>query len=209
MQSTTRFHDGITNPILEETDFVFHHPIAFHPANRVFNADSDRRDPPIAFHPANRVFNADSDRRDPPIGGFLGGSEFPPTGFFLGLEERDPLLEESLEALLLIQAAARWQGIARQLRQALIRRFAFTGMAQEANMTRLIDHEEVFERVTLLLATVILLLLFGICRAVDRTFGAIMPKRGVVDLPSVACVSNIAAHSAAVRAGSSSWSAKA
>jgi hypothetical protein len=40
------------------------------------------------------------------------------------------------------------------------------------------DHEEVFERVTLLLATVILLWLFWIVRAVDRTFGALMPKRG-------------------------------
>ena len=55
---------------------------------------------------------------------------------------------------------------------------------------------------TLLLAAVIFLLLFGIARAMDRTFGTIMPKRGVVDPPSVACVSNIAANSAAVRAGS-------
>ena len=82
-------------------------------------------------------------------------------------------------------------------------------MAQAAHVTGLVDHEEVFERVTLLLATVICLLLFGIGRAVDRTFGAIMPKRGVADPPSVECVSNIAANSAAVRAGSSSGSAKA
>jgi len=42
MQATTRFHDSITNPILEEADFVFHDPIAFHPTNGVFNPDSDR-----------------------------------------------------------------------------------------------------------------------------------------------------------------------
>jgi GNAT superfamily N-acetyltransferase len=184
MQATTCFHNGVPNPVLQEADFVFH--------------DS------IAFHPANGMFDADADGRDPTIGRFFRGREVPSTRCFLGLEDRDPILEESLEALLLIQTAARWQGIARQLRQALIRRFAFTSVAQEANVTRLSDHEEVFERVALLLATVILLLLFGICRAVDRTFGAIMPKRGVVDLPSVACVSNIAANSAAVRAGSSS-----
>ena len=76
-------------------------------------------------------------------------------------------------------------------------------------MTGFSDHEEVFERVTLLLAAVIFLLLFGIGRAVDRTFSAIMPKRGVVDLPSVACGLNIAANSATVRAGSNSRSAKA
>jgi hypothetical protein len=44
---------------------------------------------------------------------------------------------------------------------------------------------------------------------VDRTFSAIMPTRGVVELPSAVRVSNIAAHSAVVRAGSRSWSATA
>jgi hypothetical protein len=76
-------------------------------------------------------------------------------------------------------------------------------------MTGLGKHEEVVARVTLLLAAVIFLLLFGIDRAVDRTFSAIMPKRGVVALPPVAGVLNIAANSAAVRAGSRSWSSKA
>ena len=76
-------------------------------------------------------------------------------------------------------------------------------------MTALSDHEEVFERVTLLLATVVFLWLFGICRALNRTFGAIMPKRGVVELPSVVYVSNMSANAVAVRAGSSSWSSKA
>ena len=139
----------------------------------------------------------------------LRGREFSSRRFFLGLDNGDVLQAESLEALILIQTAARWQGIPSQLCQALIRCFTFIGVAQEAYVTRRSDHEEVFARVTLLLATVILLLFSGICRAVDRTFGAIMPKRGVVDLPSGACVSNIAANSAAVRAGSRSWSAKA
>ena len=49
-------------------------------------------------------------------------------------------------------------------------------MTQEAHVTGLMNHEEVFERVTLLLAAVIFLLLFGIGRAVDRTFSPIMPK---------------------------------
>jgi hypothetical protein len=63
--------------------------------------------------------------------------------------------------------------------------------------------------VTRLLPTVIFLWLFGSGRAVERTFSAIMPNRGVVDLPSVAGVLNIAANAAAVRAGSSSGSAQA
>ena len=189
MQATTCFHDSVPNPSLQQADFIFHDPVAFHPANGMFNADTDGGDPTI--------------RR------FLRGCELPSRRCFLGLEDRDAILEEALEALILIQATAGWQAIARFLGQTLIRRFTFTGVAQEAHMTRLSDHEEVFERVTLLLATVIRLLLFGICGAMDRTFGAIMPKRGVVAPPSVSCVANIAANSAAVRAGSSSWSAKA
>jgi hypothetical protein len=80
---------------------------------------------------------------------------------------------------------------------------------QEADVTGLIDHEEVLDPVALLLAAVVVLLVLRIDGAVDQSLSAIMPKRGAVDLPSVACVANIAANSAAVRAGSSSWSAKA
>ena len=158
MQATTCFHDGITNTILQETDFIFHHP--------------------IAFHPTNGVFHADSDGGYTTIGRFLKRSKFPATRGFLRLEDCDARQEKPLEALILIQGTAGWQGLACQLCQAFIRRFAFTGVAQEANVTCLSDHEEVFERVTRLLAPVILLLLCGIFRAVERTFGAIMPKKG-------------------------------
>lgn len=149
------------------------------------------------------MFNADSDGGKTTIGRVLRRREFTATRYFLRLEDCDARQEKSLEALILLQATAGGPGIACQLCNAL------TGVTQEATVTRLSDHEEGFECMTLLLATVILWLLFGIFRAVDRTFGAIMPKRGVVDLRSGACVSNIAANSAAVRAGSSSWSAKA
>ena len=188
MQATICFQDGVPNPILQEADVVLHDPVAFHRATGMFDPDADGRDPTL--------------RR------LLRGREFPSTRCVLGLEDREPMLEESLEALILIQAAPGGQGIARQLCPTLSRRFAFTGVAQEAHVTRLMDHEEVFERVTLLLATVILLWLFWIVRAVDRTFGALMPKRGV-DLPSVAGVAHIAANSATVRAGSRSWPAQA
>ena len=42
MQSTTRFHDGIANAVLQETDLVFDKTIAFHTANGMFNTDSER-----------------------------------------------------------------------------------------------------------------------------------------------------------------------
>lgn len=184
MQATTCFHDSVPHAILQEADFVLHDP--------------------VAFHPANRMFDPDTDGRDPPIHGFLRGGEFPSPRCFLGWDDGDPRQAESLEALILIQATARGQGLPRFLGQALIRRVACTRMAQAAHVTGLRDHEEVFERVARLLATVILVLFFGIFRAVDRTFSAIMPTRGVVDLPSVVCGATITVNSAAVRAGSSS-----
>jgi hypothetical protein len=82
MQSTTRFHNGITNAILQETDFVFHNP--------------------LAFHPTKGVFNADSDGGNTTIGRFLRRGEFLPTRFLLGLDNRDAGQDESLEALILI-----------------------------------------------------------------------------------------------------------
>ena len=45
-------------------------------------------------------------------------------------------------------------------------------------MARLMDHDEVFERVALLLATLLLLLFLGNFWALNRAFGSIMPKKG-------------------------------
>jgi len=92
MQPTTCFHHGITNAILQETNFVFHHP--------------------IAFHPTNGVFNADSDGGNPTIGRFFRRSELPATRCFLRLDDRDARQAKSLETLILIQTTARGQGLA-------------------------------------------------------------------------------------------------
>src|SRR5919108_2157490 len=162
MQATTCCHDGVTYPVLQKTAFVLHDPVAFHPTNRGFNPDSDGGNPTI--------------RR------LLRGCEFPATRFFLGLDDRHVVQAEPLEAPILIQAAARWPGIASKLCHTLIRGFAFRGLAQEAHLPGRVDHEEVFERVTRLLAAVIFVLLCGIGRAVARTFSALMPKRGIVAL---------------------------
>jgi hypothetical protein len=108
----------------------------------------------------------------------------------------------------LIETTARWQRITGQIRHALIMRSAFTGSTQAANVTACIAHEEVVERVALLLATVVLLLVFRIGWTLDRAFGPIMPTRGEVEEPSVGCVASRAAKSSAVRAGSHAWAAR-
>jgi hypothetical protein len=52
-------------------------------------------------------------------------------------------------------------------------------------VTGLIDHEEVLDRVALLLAAVVVLLVLGIAGAVDRSLSTIMPKRGDRGIPFV------------------------
>jgi hypothetical protein len=83
MQPTTRFHDSVANPILQEADFVFHDSAAFHPTNRVFNTNS---------HSGNST-----------IGRLLRRGQFPSGWCFLGLDDRDARQEKPLKALILIQ----------------------------------------------------------------------------------------------------------
>jgi hypothetical protein len=158
MQSTTRLHEGVTNAIPQEAYLVFHNP--------------------IAFYTANGVFNTDSDRRDRAIGCFLSWGEFTPRRFFLRLDDGDTVEDKALEPHILVEATAMWQGIALQFSQAFIMCLPFIRGTQEADMTALIDHEEVLDRVALLLAAVVFLLVLGIGGAVDRSLSAIMPKRG-------------------------------
>ena len=101
------------------------------------------------------------------------------------------------------------QGISRQISDAFIVYLALISGAQQANVTGLIDHEQVFDRVALLLATIIFLLVLGISRAVDRAFSAIMPKRGGMGTPSARGLASSMAKSSAVRAGSRSCRANA
>jgi hypothetical protein len=92
-----------------------------------------------------------------------------------------------------------------QIGNALVRHLAFIGRTQETHVTGFIDHEEVFDRVACLLATVILLQVLGIFRAVDGALCTIMPKRGEMDLSFVCVAVSRVANSSAVRAGSKSW----
>ena len=158
MQSTTRLHDGVANTILQEASLIFH----------------DSR----AFHPANGMFNTDSDRRDRTIGRFLRWGEVTPRRFFLRLNDGDPVQEKTLEAPILIETTPMREGIALQLRQAFIIGFPFIRGTQEADVTALIDHEEVLDCVALLLTAVVFLLGLGIGRAMDWSLSAIMPNRG-------------------------------
>src|SRR5262245_44218112 len=108
---------------------------------------------------------------------FSGGVSSPPRGVFLGWTIVIPG-RKIPGTLILIQATAGWQGLPGELRQAHSRCFAFVHVAQEGNVAGLLDHEEVFERVPLLLAKVIFFLRLRICRTLDRSFGPLVHKRG-------------------------------
>ena len=158
MQATTCFHNGVPVPSFKRRMVSF--------------TILQRFTPPMACSIRIRI---DEIRR---FVSCSGGVNSPPGGFFLGwimvIPAGNPWKPLS------IQVAARWQGIACQLCQTFIRCFTFISRTQEAHVTGLMDHDEVLKRVTLLLATVILLLL-GIFGALNRTFGSIMPKRGTVE----------------------------
>jgi len=158
MQSATCLHDGVANAILQEAYLIFHHP--------------------RAFHSANGMFNTDSDRRDRTIGRFLRWGEFTPRRFFLRLDDGDPVEEKALEAPILIETTPMREGIALQFSQVFSTGLAFIRGTQEADVTALIDHEEVLDRVAFLFAAVVFLLVLGIGGAMDRSLSAIMPKRG-------------------------------
>jgi hypothetical protein len=184
MQATACFHDGIPHSILQEPDRVFHDSIALHSPDGMFDAHADGRDAPVYL--------------------LFRWREIPSTRFLRRLEHLHLRQKEALEAFILIQAPSRWQRIACLLSYRLIRCFPFTGEAQIAHMASLIDYQEVFERVTLLLATVILFLLFWIFRTLDRTLRPIVPKRGAGELSFGSCRVRSVANSSAVRAGSRS-----
>jgi tetratricopeptide (TPR) repeat protein len=78
------------------------------------------------------------------------------------------------------------------------------GSTQEANLTGFMNHKEVFDRMAFLFAAVVFLLVFWIGWAVERSLRTIMPKRGDVGPSLVGLLVKSVAHSAAVRAGSSS-----
>jgi hypothetical protein len=115
----------------------------------------------------------------------------------------------ALEAPILGEPPAAWPGIAFKIRQAFILRLAFLRGTHETHVTGCMDHAQVFDRVALLLATVVVRLFLGVKRARERSLRTIMPKRGGGGPSCVWVVARSVANAAAVRAGRKSWCAHA
>ena len=134
MQATTCFQDGIANTLRQEADLVF--------------------DQPVSFPPTAGLFDTDADGSDRPIGRLLQWGAFTPTRCLLRLDDRDPRARQTLEPRLLIAITPDGEGRACQVREACLRRLALRGVAPEAPVTGLIEHQEGVNRVARVLATV-------------------------------------------------------
>ena len=77
------------------------------------------------------------------------------------MDDGDAVEDKAVEAPILGEATAMWQAIARRFRQAFLIRLLFRGGTQEADVTALIDHEAVLDRVARLLAPVAFPLVLG------------------------------------------------
>jgi len=93
------------------------------------------------------------------------------------LDDGETGADKALAAHILVEATAEWQNITLQLRQAFLMGLPCVRGTQEADVTGIIDHQEVLDRVALLDA-VIFLLVLGIDAAVERALRDIRPIRG-------------------------------
>ena len=158
----------------------------------------------IAFHTSDTMLDMHADSRNAFVFRFFFGGQSAFWWFLLWLYDCYSWQGKALECTILCQLAAFRQLILRFVCNPFVMRFPFIGGTQEANMTGLIDHEEVFDRMALLLAAVVVLLVLGIGWAVDRSLRTIMPKRGEKETSSVRLAASITANSSAFRAGSNS-----
>lgn len=165
---------------------------------------------PIDFHTANTVLDQHSDVRYPVIVGFFVIGQCSVAWLLLWLEDRHARQAETLKSTILPKHAAFWQVILRFIRNSFIMRFAFIGGTQEPDAPSRIHQQHVLDGMLFLLAAVVDFLLISISRSCYRSFGAIVAKKGGASgSSSVASARNWAVNSAAVRAGSKAWLAKA
>jgi hypothetical protein len=152
----------------------FHYPIAdtrfAEAACVVHNA--------TAFDAAVDMFDAHATARDALIRGFLRPREGAAPGLPGWHDDRDLVERERQEAQILEQPAARGQRVGRRIGNSLIVGTAGVRLTQKENRERHVDEQHVFHRVVLFLAAITARLLSRILRALDASFGPIVPKRG-------------------------------
>jgi hypothetical protein len=167
-------------------------------------------DNPIDLHTANTMLNQHPDMRDPSVVCFFLVGQAAIAWLLLRLQDDHAWQGEALKPTILPQYAAFWQLVLSFVGNPLIVCLPCIGRAQKPDPSRRIDEQHILDRMVFLLATVVDFLLITIFRPSYRSFGTIVAKKGGASGSSCApSACNWAANSAAVRAGSKSWLAKA
>ena len=158
MQATGNFHHHVTDLVLPGAEFVFHDPAALHPTERMLNPHFLARNPTVLF--------------------FLFQGKLAAAGFLGRLAHRHRCDGKSLKSHVLIENTFRRQSIGFIISNRFLVPFSCMRWAQVLNDACRPNQQNILDRVTFLLVTVLVLLFIGVYRSLDRTFGTIMGKRG-------------------------------
>jgi len=158
MQRAGDFHHHVPDTVLPVADFVLHDPTALHTADGMLNPHFLARNPPVLF--------------------FLFRGELTAPWLLRWLPNRHGRDGKSLEPHVLIQNTVSRQAICLIINNRFFMPFSGMRWTQVRNGTCCSNQQDVFYRVATLLSTVIFFLFIRIYRSLDRTFGAIMVKKG-------------------------------
>lgn len=164
----------------------------------------------IDFHTTDTMLDQHSEPRYPAILGFLVLRQRAIAWLLFRLKDGHFRQGETLKATILPQHAAGRQLILGFIRYPFIMHFAGICGAQKPNTSSRIHDEHILDGMLFLLAAVVDFLLLCIFWSCYRSFCAVVTeKRGASGSRSSVSSRNRTASSAAVRAGSSRWAAKA
>src|ERR671933_58384 len=158
MQPTRNFHHRVTDTVLPVTNFILDDTTTLHTTDCVLNPHFLARNATILF--------------------FLFRPEFTATRFLGGLSHGYCCDGKSLKPHVLVEGTISRQTIGFIISNRFVMPFPSMRWAQVLNDARLSNQEDIFYRMAFLLATVIFLLFVGIYRSLDRTFGAVVVKKG-------------------------------
>ena len=108
----------------------------------------------------------------------LLGTQFATAWLLVRHRDRDTIERKPNKAQVLQQFTAFGQRIGGLIGNPLIVATAFIGIAQKRHLAAIVTKQDVFHVVTLFLAAIVRLLLSIVVRAGDRSFRAIVIKRG-------------------------------
>lgn len=132
---------------------------------------------PIPFDTANHMFDAHADARNPLVLRFFVRGQLASSWLFRWLLCPHSADDQALKAPVLIQDAVNREVVLLLIGHRFIMPTAFVGRTQEVDATIVGNQHQIFDRMLLLLATVMEPLFIRIAGSVYRSFGAIVEKK--------------------------------